>query len=341
MRSFFLKLNKVVGNHPKLCLANKPRHKIMLDWMREFYEVYTDVPKFAFCFNSELSHDDYNYIGYADPDIEGFLKYLSESGILKNTLLIVMSDHGHRFAPIRASQQGKQEERMPFFSFVLPPWMEEQYPQYVENLRKNQDRLVTPFDIHATFMTLLYPDIPQKGEVNQRSISLFSEIPQERTCKSATIEPHWCACLSWYELPTTDALAHMVAQAVLVFMNKLTQSQRAKCEELRLSKVMRLEKFVPNKDFLAFKQNADLDGRAGEFSDNTRVTEILYQVQIETYPSEGIYESIVKYNAEDKKYYVKEEEISRVNMYGNQEHCIHDEFPELRKYCYCKIQLQE
>ncbi|GIX81283.1 uncharacterized protein CEXT_740621 [Caerostris extrusa] len=163
----------------------------------------------------------------------------------------------------------------------------------------------------------------------------------KRTCKSATIEPHWCACLSWYELPTTDALAHMVAQAVLIFMNKLTQSQRAKCEELRLSKVMRLEKFVPNKDFLAFKQNADLDGRAGEFSDNTRVTEILYQVQIETYPSEGIYESIVKYNVEDKKYHVKEEEISRVNMYGNQEHCIHDEFPELRKYCYCKIQLQE
>ncbi|GFS48903.1 uncharacterized protein TNIN_22251 [Trichonephila inaurata madagascariensis] len=339
MRTFFLKLAKVMGNHPKLCLGNKPRHTIMLDWMRQFYDVYPDVPKFAFCFNSELSHDDYNYIGYADPDIEGFLRHVHDSGILNNTLLIVMSDHGHRFAPIRSSQQGKQEERMPFFSFVLPPWMEEKYPHLVRNLKINQDRLVTPFDIHATFMTLLNPDVPMQGQLNDRSISLFSEIPSERSCQSASIEPHWCACLSWFDIPTNDFLAKSVGQAVVTYMNDLTKSQRDKCVELQLGKITRLEKFTPNKAFLTFRQNADPDGRAGEFSDNTKVTEIVYQVQVITYPSEGIYEAIVKYSESDKQYRVKEEEISRVNMYGDQEHCIHDDYPELRKYCYCKEQL--
>lgn len=339
MRTFFLKLSKVIENHPKLCIGNKPRHTVMLDWMRQFYDVYPDVPKFAFCFNSELSHDDYNYIGYADPDIESFLRHIHDSGILNNTLLIVMSDHGHRFAPIRSSQQGKQEERMPFFSFVLPPWMEEKYPHLVQNLKINQNRLVTPFDIHATFMTLLNPNVPMQGHVNDRSISLFSEIPSERTCESASIESHWCACLSWSDLPTTDPLAKTVGQAVVNYMNDLTKLQRTKCVELQLGKITRLEKFTPNKDFLTFKKNADLDGRAGEFSDNTKVTEVIYQVQVIAYPSDGIYEAIVKYSELDKQYHVKEEEISRVNMYGNQEHCIHDDYPELRKYCYCKEQL--
>lgn len=68
-----------------------------MDWLTEFYETYPDVPKFGFVFNSELSHDDYNVIGYADPDIESFLKGLKESGTLDNTMLIVMSDHGHRY----------------------------------------------------------------------------------------------------------------------------------------------------------------------------------------------------------------------------------------------------
>ncbi|GFX78151.1 uncharacterized protein TNCV_5134981 [Trichonephila clavipes] len=253
-----------------------------------------------------------------------------------NSLIDSMS---HRFAPIRSSQQGKQEERMPFFSFVLPPWMEERYPHLVQNLKINQDRLVTPFDIHATFMTLLNPDVPMQGKLNDRSISLFSEIPSERSCESASIESHWCACLSWFDIPTNDFLAKSVGQAVVTYMNDLTKSQRDKCVELQLGKITRLEKFTPNKDFLTFKKNADPDGRAGEFSDNTKVTEIVYQVQVITYPSEGIYEAIVKYSELDKQYRVKEEEISRVNMYGDQEHCIHDDYPELRKYCYCKEQL--
>lgn len=92
-----------------------------------------------------------------------------------------------RFANIRETQQGKQEERMPFFSLVVPPWLEKKYPNFVQNLQMNQNRLVTPFDIHATFMTLLYPeDVPNEGDLSSRSISLFSKIPQE-VCLSMTI----------------------------------------------------------------------------------------------------------------------------------------------------------
>ena len=33
--------------------------------------------------------------------------------------------------------------------------------------------------------------------------------------------------------------------------------------------------------------------------------------------------------------------ISRINKYGNDESCIHDTFPDLRKFCYCKIKFVE
>lgn len=71
-----------------------------------------------------------------------------------------------------------------------------------------------------------------------------------------------------------------------------------------------------------------------------------YLFQVQTKPNNGIYEfnmvveSVIKngntLNAQlikaaklDKKL------ISRINKYGNDEHCIHDKFPDLRKYCYC------
>ncbi|GFT83877.1 uncharacterized protein NPIL_74251 [Nephila pilipes] len=339
MRSFYVEAEKVLREHPKLCLGNKPRHAVMLDWLRQFYEVYSDVPKFAFGFHGELSHDDYNMVGYADSDLEKFLKGLHDDGILNNTLLIMLSDHGHRFSSIREMQQGKQEERLPFFAVVVPPWLEKVYPTHVKNLRINENRLVTPFDIHSTLLTILDPNVPNIGDLSSRSISIFSEIPQERTCTMASIEPHWCACLSWAKMSIEDPIASEVGAAVIDFINELTNFQRQNCEMLQLKEVTRIEKLQPNKALLKFRKNADKDGFVGEFSDNTQLTEILYQVQLRAFPSDAVYEASVKHDTVKKTFIVKEDELSRVNMYANQEHCIHDTYPNLRKYCYCKTQL--
>ncbi|XP_015905104.1 uncharacterized protein [Parasteatoda tepidariorum] len=339
MRSFYVEVDKVMKEHSRLCLANKPRHIVMLDWLRQFYDVYSDVPKFALGFHGELSHDDYNLVGHADLDIEKFLIGLKESGILNNTILIMFSDHGHRFAAIRETQQGKQEERLPFFAVVTPQWMETKYPKLIRNLRINENRLSTPFDIYSTLMTILDSNVPIQGDLSHRSISLFSEISQDRTCSMASIEPHWCACLSWTKMSPGYPVATNVGQAVIDFINKLTEVQRNVCEILKLKEVTRIEKLLPNKALLKFKKNADRDGFIGEFSDNTEVTELIYQVQLRASPSDGIYEASVKHITSSNQFLVKEFELSRVNMYANQEHCIHDTYPNLRKYCYCKNQL--
>lgn len=59
-------------------------------------EAYPKHPKFVFSFHGELSHDSINLVGVADDDITAWMKELKTSGVLNNTILIMMSDHGNR-----------------------------------------------------------------------------------------------------------------------------------------------------------------------------------------------------------------------------------------------------
>jgi hypothetical protein len=66
-----------------------------------------------------------------------------------------------------------------------------------------------------------------------------------------------------------------------------------------------------------------------------------YQIQFETKPNFGVYETTISVernfkNFDDFRVSIDASLISRLNKYGNQSVCIHDEFPDLRKYCFCK-----
>lgn len=65
-----------------------------------------NTSKFLLAFHSLLSHDDVNLVEVADEDTMLNLKKLKENGALDNALVIVMADHGHRFAKFRATHQG-------------------------------------------------------------------------------------------------------------------------------------------------------------------------------------------------------------------------------------------
>jgi arylsulfatase A-like enzyme len=58
-----------------------------------------------------------------DDDLLEFLKYLKTSGIMENTILLLMSDHGVRVSELRQYSQGKLEEvsksTFPFLFFII------------------------------------------------------------------------------------------------------------------------------------------------------------------------------------------------------------------------------
>lgn len=142
-----------------------------------------------FSFHAELSHDSINLIGVADDDVYHWLKSLKASGVLNNTILIFMSDHGNRFAEIRNTLQGKIEERLPFFSFVFPEWFKQRYPMEYQNFQVNKERLTTPFDIHSTLEDILHLQLygNVQKQKQSRAISLFNIISEDRSCADAFI----------------------------------------------------------------------------------------------------------------------------------------------------------
>lgn len=340
MRTYYQAIEGDLSYYKRLCIGSRPRHQAMLDYTKDFIFKYnTTNPAFIFSFHAELSHDSINLIGVADDDIKNWLDSLLISGLLNNTILILMSDHGNRFAEIRNTLQGKLEERLPFFSFVFPESFKKKFPGEYRNFQTNVDRLTTPFDVHETLEDILHLQLQgtTKKPEHPRAMSLFNKIPEHRSCADAFIEPHWCSCLSWKALNDTSSEEVLRAsKAVVDTINKFTKEYRNICHALRIDEIKWSAKLIPQKSLLRFKSNKDTDGFLADLTANTKVTNEMYQVKITTSPSNAIYESSVLYDFTENEFHVKLSDISRVNKYGDQARCIYNENPELRKFCYCK-----
>ena len=251
--------------------------------MEEIFEVYpSEVGKFIFGFLFEMSHGLVEELALADDPVTEWIKGLKDSGKLNNTVLMIMSDHGHRFSFTRATLQGKYEERLPFFSIILPNWFKRQFPNSYRALQINAaDRLTSPFDIHETFKSILYL-INQGIDIGfvshnkrnmTRGMSLFQEIPLERSCEDAQINSHWCACNNWITVdPNKDKLVDRAAEAIVDAINKLVKESDHdnECEPLKINCIKRSLKMMPKKEFLSFKNSTDLDGFTPILSDSTQ-----------------------------------------------------------------------
>lgn len=340
MRTYYQAIENDLSNYKKFCVGSLKKHKVMLEYTKDFIEKYNNTtPSFIFSFHAELSHDSINLIGVADDDVLEWLKSMKTSGLLSNTILVMMSDHGNRFAEIRDTLQGKMEERLPFFSFVFPEWFKKKYSMQYRNFETNVNRLTTPFDVHETLEDILHLQLhgTTKKQQHPRAISLFNRIPEHRSCSDAFIEPHWCSCLAWRALNDTSSEEVLrAAKAVVEEINKLTKDYRMSCAELHVEEIKWSGKLVPQKSLLHFKSNKDTDGFIADLTANTKVTNDMYQVKIITRPGRAIFESSVLYDFNENEFKVKISDISRVNKYGEQARCIYNENPELRKFCYCK-----
>lgn len=96
MRLYYLAIEDDLRTFKRLCVGSKKRHQVMLDYTKYFMRKHVDRPRFAFSFHGELSHDSINLIGLADNDVKQWMRELKLTGLLDDTILIFMSDHGNR-----------------------------------------------------------------------------------------------------------------------------------------------------------------------------------------------------------------------------------------------------
>ena len=181
-----------------LCYGNRFKHNIVISYLKRFIMSYKNKRRFAFSWVNELGHDYSNFLEVADEDIRDFFKWMKESKHLENSVLIYFSDHGLRTSPYRNTPIGRIEDKMPMVTIVIPDHIKKKYPHLHENMVANQNRLTTPYDIYETLSDILHEKFNKEETTESntlpRGISLFSPIPEDRSCYDAGISEIYCPC---------------------------------------------------------------------------------------------------------------------------------------------------
>ena len=152
--------------HNSLCFNQRP--KFVMQWnyaVKQMIKAHSGrVPFFIFSWLVELGHDHANDFQLADSELVRILDWYFENNFNKRTFFFLISDHGSRVDSIRNTLTGRIEDRLPFFSVIVPDEFKQEYPQFFKNLQVNSNRLTTHFDIYHTLQHILCLSNPSQCE---------------------------------------------------------------------------------------------------------------------------------------------------------------------------------
>ncbi len=318
------------------CVGDRPHHQINLQYTMSLFSAYKKRPKLSVTLLSAISHNNFNNIQYVDADLVDFMKMMKKNNYLRNSFMLIVGDHGLRASSFRASIEGSLEEKLPFFSLTLPENFLQVFPHFEPIIKRNTQTLTSQFDIYGTLTHILNFPHEKRVKTGQSLLSLIDR--RKRTCASAGIQPHWCPCVMESEQTTGSDVINKMAENVVEYINRVINSvedARNKCVDLQLAEVLYAKKHAQSLNQTAFIVSSDVFIRISEmdFSPTTKLA-TTYEIVFKVKPSNGVYEANVYKNA-DNEIHV-DPNISRLDLYGNQPKCIMDDYPHLRKFCYCE-----
>lgn len=110
-RLYWLALRRAADkNDTVYCFRNELKPQIMLDIMKRHLRTMNDTLQFMFNFYTELSHDYGSEVERYDDHLREFWLDMYENGYLNKTVVIFLSDHGHRFSAIRSTLVGMSQK---------------------------------------------------------------------------------------------------------------------------------------------------------------------------------------------------------------------------------------
>jgi hypothetical protein len=146
--------------------------------------------------------------------------------------------------------------------------------------------------------------------------------------------PHWCTCSQQKVLSNTnESVIDISKQFVGKINGKLTNLSL--CEHLSLSEVKYASRLVTSDKVLSFNRKlSDVNNVLVEYGKRVN-TYVDYQLTIQTRPGGALFEGTLRFDEETKNVQMMGD-ISRINRYGTQSHCI--DTTNVKKFCYCKKQ---
>ncbi|KAL1522389.1 hypothetical protein AB1Y20_017379 [Prymnesium parvum] len=197
------------------CLGGKPAHAPLMEYELQFLANYAHVPRLSWSVYLEGHEPSFRAMSNLDHDLARHLLRL-RAAHGEDTAILLLSDHGIHYGRFfEGSPSGNLEHALPLFYAILPQRLLDDHPDMEAALCANQQRLVSPFDVHATLLHILsYPASPKLPKwpldgLQVQPRSLLSEIPAKRTCEQAGIPLDICPCTSsavfaGAEIPATE-----------------------------------------------------------------------------------------------------------------------------------------
>lgn len=202
-----------------------PKANVSLDAIRSMFEAYKTIPKFAYV-NAMAAHIYSQYTTVSPLEsrapflcckllnfaiksftypVPGFKMTLAAEAYdillaefltefleeATNTIILVRSDHGLQGGGQTRDYAVQIEAYRPWTEVILPRTFPE---KSLDNLYKNQDRLVTGHDLYRTIATAAIAgestNMPPPGD--WAIDFLDKEIPESRTCADARVPADYC-----------------------------------------------------------------------------------------------------------------------------------------------------
>lgn len=305
-RPFYVALEQETPSMYEVCFYGREGSDFLNQRMVDIAENLNEKPYFSLNIHSRMTHNELKGLSRVDNMTVDKLSYLYEKNLLNNTIVAFFGDHGLRFGPVRQTFIGQLEERLPMMFLYLPDSFKKKYNLFAENLRTNSRRLTTHFDMHATLLHLLR--LNELSVKTKWGISLFDEIPNDRTCENAGIKSHWCTCNYHMQGPDNSTMKNAMGKHFVGYLNKLTLRYQQKCARLNVTSVISSVKLL-----------------------NRGTDEGEHRIMIRTEPGGGVFEATIQYKNQS---FSIVNDISRVNKYAGKSNCIRAD-RMMKKICYC------
>ena len=164
------------------CVGQKGVYDISLDLLSDFIKKYPGKAKFATIILSQITHNNYNILGYMD---DSLLKTLQEIHQLPNTILILNSIKGNLIGKLGQLAEGVAEYKHPLLSVYVSKDLRQKYKFNKERV----SQIVSPFDVHATVKEL----VSGKPYTHKYGLSLFDQnFVSKRDCLKAGVSKKTC-----------------------------------------------------------------------------------------------------------------------------------------------------
>jgi hypothetical protein len=300
------------------------------------------LPFFSWNFFAYWSHDSCAMPLDFDLLFVKKLKDYERLGYLNNTLLIINGDHGQRLSSYyKHTEEAKIERKHPFISIRLPNRLVN--TPIHRQLYNNRKKLVTSFDIYQTLKQFLYinkyptettfdndkcrSNFRQNSQKirSKRGISLFENIPMNRSCLDALINEDECNCQIRTESLTNEQFQLDTGYSIELMNNYLVDLLRSKSSKHR------------NK--CALYQFDRIDYIKKKFINNNKIV-YDFAIIVQPYDSKFLFKLKLLKPSKETKSKINlstEPKIERLSRYDQTAECIKQEknSAELIFFCYC------